>query len=250
MEKLVFQGDNPKARFGHSLTLACKSKAILFGGAIGDSTQYSITNDIYSLDLVNLGWKKINPQGKKPSPRAAHSTCAIELYHLMVYGGATGGGGLSSDELFLLDLKKGEENATWVQIFSEGQSPGARYGHSLLFIKPCIYIFGGNSGVESLNDIWSMNLEINPYKWHKIEINKDNPMPSPRAYHSAAVCLAGTAKGMVIIHGGRDNSQKALSDSWGLIKHRNGTMSWIKAPHRNENEVIPTQRFQVNLIYF
>lgn len=40
MEKADFAGDNPSARFGHTITPIGKDKAILFGGALGDTGKY------------------------------------------------------------------------------------------------------------------------------------------------------------------------------------------------------------------
>ena len=38
MEKdFSFGGDNPQARFGHTFTQIGKERAILFGGAVGDT---------------------------------------------------------------------------------------------------------------------------------------------------------------------------------------------------------------------
>lgn len=37
MEKVAFTGDSPQARFGHTITPIGKDKAILFGGAVGDT---------------------------------------------------------------------------------------------------------------------------------------------------------------------------------------------------------------------
>jgi len=245
MDKLEIQGDNPKPRFGHTLNLISKTKAILFGGAIGDSSQYSITNDVFSLDLNSLSWKKLSPQGKKPSVRVAHASCSIDLYQVLIFGGATGGGGLSSDELFLLDLKSGEEKALWIPIEVKGKTPGPRYGHSLVFIKPNIVVFGGNSGNESLNDVWFMNLERSPYSWNYTDLNKGLEMPPARVYHAAAVCSSGAANGMMVLFGGRANDQNALNDTWGLRKHRDGKWDWVKAPHKNQDQVIPKVRYQV-----
>lgn len=41
-------GDNPQARFGHTITQIGKDKAILFGGAVGD------TGSIYSNIQTNI----------------------------------------------------------------------------------------------------------------------------------------------------------------------------------------------------
>lgn len=37
MERVDFTGDSPQARFGHTITPIAKDKAILFGGAVGDT---------------------------------------------------------------------------------------------------------------------------------------------------------------------------------------------------------------------
>ena len=51
-----------------------------------------------------------------------------------------------------------------------GTTPGRRYGHSLCFIKPYLLVFGGNTGSESVNDVWTLNIEITPFTWEKIEM--------------------------------------------------------------------------------
>ena len=61
-------------------------------------------------------------KGVPPSPRAAHSSTNVEQMQMVVYGGATGGkllflsnshlgGSLASDDLYLLDMRNGEEVA-------------------------------------------------------------------------------------------------------------------------------------------
>ncbi len=65
---------------------------------------------------------------------------------MIVYGGATGGGTLAEDDIYLLDLSNGEENAEWRIIpVEEGVSPGKRYGHTLTYMNPYIVLFGGYS---------------------------------------------------------------------------------------------------------
>ena len=50
-------------------------------------------------------------KGVPPSPRAAHSATNVEQMQMVVYGGATGGGSLASDDLYLLDMRNGEDMA-------------------------------------------------------------------------------------------------------------------------------------------
>ena len=53
MENLKVKGDAPLPRFGHTITLVSKTKAILFGGATGDTGRYQFTSDLYFFDLTS-----------------------------------------------------------------------------------------------------------------------------------------------------------------------------------------------------
>ena len=149
------------------------------------------------------------------------------------------------NELFLLNLAKGEQNANWIQIETEGPNPGNRFGHSLSFIKPYIVLFGGYFINNTSNDTWVLSIDQMPFKW--IKINFENEIPKARVYHTASICTSGVASGMIIIFGGRDKDQIALADTWGLCKHTNGSWEWVKAPLNGNLSPIP--RFQVNLPY-
>lgn len=216
-----------------------KTKAILFGGATGDTGKYLITGDTYSLDLLSKIFIKIEATGISPTPRAAHASSSVDSLQLVIYGGATGGGSLASDDLFLLDVRNGERAATWMIVPVVGITPGRRYGHTLVFSKPNLIIFAGNTGSETINDIWTLNVERSPFAWTKIEVT---PNPPARVYHSAALCITGSATGMMVIFGGRAIDQSALNDSWGLRKHRDGRWDWVKAPYKAS--LAPTYRYQ------
>lgn len=105
-----------------------------------------------------------------PSPRAAHAACSVNENQLCIYGGATGSGGLATDELFLLNLNRAD-NADWISVpIQKGPSPGKRYGHSLVFYKPYLILFGGNLNNEVVNDVWTFNSESSPLQWVKLDI--------------------------------------------------------------------------------
>jgi hypothetical protein len=60
----------------------------------------------YGLDIdLNLLLLFKIATGTSPSPRAAHAAVAVEKDQIVIYGGATGGGSLASDDLYLLDLR-------------------------------------------------------------------------------------------------------------------------------------------------
>ena len=113
VQKIESSGSIPQARFGHTVTAISKTKVVLFGGAIGDTGKYSITGETFGFDIVSHSWSKIDRvSGVPPSARAAHASCAVDGLQLVIYGGATGGGSLASDDLHLLDLRKGEDQGS------------------------------------------------------------------------------------------------------------------------------------------
>mmetsp|Transcript_23081 Transcript_23081/g.41226 ORF Transcript_23081/g.41226 Transcript_23081/m.41226 type:complete len:748 (+) Transcript_23081:1367-3610(+) len=240
-------GNTPAPRFGHTITAVSKTKVVLFGGAIGDTGRYSIVGDTFSYDCLTRTWTKIEgAAGAPPTPRAAHASSTVEAGQLVVYGGATGGGSLASDDLFLLDLREGEANASWMIVPVVGVTPGRRYGHSMVYIKPNLLVFAGNIGSESVSDVWRLNVERAPFSWAKLELRGEQPVG--RVYHSAAPCLTGSASGMMVIFGGRAADQNALNDTWGLRQHRDGRWDWVKAPCKSMGER-PSARYQHSSLF-
>ena len=136
VENLETYGEIPLARFGHTITMINKTKVILFGGATGDTGKYSMIGETYSFDCPKRTWIKLNIHGITPSPRAAHAAVNVEILQMVIYGGATGGGSLASDDLYLLDLRQGEESAQWMIVPVVWATPGRRYGHTIIFSKP------------------------------------------------------------------------------------------------------------------
>eukprot|EP01022_Parablepharisma_sp_SALTPOND_P026292 TRINITY_DN626_c0_g1_i2.p1 TRINITY_DN626_c0_g1~~TRINITY_DN626_c0_g1_i2.p1 ORF type:complete len:812 (-),score=35.03 TRINITY_DN626_c0_g1_i2:3904-6339(-) len=159
---------------------------------------------------------------------------------MVIYGGATGGGGLANEDLHLLDLRKGNENISWIVIKVSGANPGKRYGHSLSFCKPYLVLFGGHSEAEPQNDVWVLSIERAPFQWERLDTK--GPMPEPRAYHTAAICTLGIATGMIVVFGGRGIDHDPRNDTWGLRRHRNGTWEWVRAPYKAGKP--PAARYQ------
>ena len=83
MQKIEVFGEVPLARFGHTISLVSKKKAVMFGGATGDTGKYIITGDTYVLELPSYKWTKLegNARGslaQRPEshPRRAQRTPA------------------------------------------------------------------------------------------------------------------------------------------------------------------------------
>ena len=129
----------------------------------------------------------------------------------------------------------------------DGTKPGKRYGHTLLFYKPYLILFGGNYNNEPMNDVWTFDSEVRPLKWTKLDLGPPDKCPSPRVYHSAGLCTSGSANGMMIIFGGRKKNGDQANDMWGLRRHRNGTWDWMLAPDKGMK---PKDRIQHSSLVF
>jgi len=238
-------GDVPAPRFGHTTTLVGNSRVVLFGGATGDSGRYTITADAYMLEASTDCWSRITAEGTVPSARAAHAAACVDHSQMIIYGGATGGGSLSSDELFLLDIRN-EERTQWMSVPVLGSTPGRRYGHTMIFNKPLLIVFGGNNGAQAECDIWVLDVERSPFQWTEVSVMHTR-CPLPRVYHSAEVCREGPAAGMMVVFGGRTPDNRSLKDTWGLRQHRDGRWDWVEAP--TKRGLPPEPRFQHSCLF-
>lgn len=58
--KIDTSGKAPSSRFGHTLTMINTNKLILFGGAVGDTKNFTFSNETFVLNLSNLTWTQID----------------------------------------------------------------------------------------------------------------------------------------------------------------------------------------------
>jgi len=71
-----------------------------------------------------------------------------------------------------------------------------------------LLVFGGNTGSEPVNDVWCLSVEKAPFSWAKLNCGQE--VPCVRVYHSAALCMNGSANSMMVVFGGRTNDSSAL----------------------------------------
>jgi protein phosphatase len=136
--------------------------------------------------------------------------------------------GLSKDELILFDYNNSNGETSCSIINTVGARPGPRYGHSMVFNKPYLIVFGGHTGDEALNDTWVISLDQRNFIWEKIP-SPDSKIFPPRVYHSAALCLHGNSSGMMVIFGGRNSQSEIVESAWGLRRHRNEKWDWVRS---------------------
>ena len=224
--------------------------AILFGGANGNNTKFEIKNDTYLFQIKNCTWIKIYPKGDLPSPRAVHSACPINEYNLAIFGG-TDQNGVVPDDLYILNISQYYNNYTWNKLINDGQGPGSRYGHTIIYKKPYLLILGGNLETNYSNQVhYALIDENNIYKkikWNILKIANNSQFPSPRIYQTCSICKYGNNSDMIFLFGGRDKKGMPLNDCW-VLKNIKEKWEWEKIPYRNGYE--PQKRFQHTAIFF
>ena len=241
-------GEKPQSRFGHSLVMINQVKVCLFGGAVGETKKINYSNDTYIYNIMTKIWMKLNINSNMnlPSERAAHAAAVNDSMQMAIYGGSNSSG-LADDRLWILQLSEQNEGI-WLEVHVVGPTPGPRYGHSLIFLKPYFVLFGGNFNPNLTNEVWIINTRNNPSQWEKINFKNNDIMPCPRLYHTCGICPTGNCSGMMIIFGGRDSNEKPLNDIWGLTKHRDGNWSWSKAELKDGYEMKP--RYNHSMVFY
>lgn len=128
----------------------------------------------------------------------------------------------------------------------EGPTPGSRYGHTMVYIMPNLFLFGGSVKNEIVNDVWVLSTDKTPFKWEKVSINGTPPLS--RVYHTANLFKIPNNFEMMVIFGGRDKEGNSLSDITGVKKREDGGFEWVDFPTNSKNGIIG--RHQHSAVFF
>jgi len=246
----------PPPRFGHTVNIISKTRIVIFGGAIStpnNQASYTMTSDLYLYNMSQNVWKKLEPANslKPPHVRAAHASATVRDNQVLYYGGSIGNGQYATDDLWFLDIKNQEE-VNWMQVPIDGQTPGQRYGHSMVYIFPNLILFGGssNSGQNRKNvimkDVWIFTIDKTSFNWIRLD-TESNSMLTARLYHTACVYqkINGESESLVLF-GGRDSQNVSLKDLCLLTKIKDNNKEfyqWIYVTPKN-NDPAPISRHQ------
>ena len=213
--KIIQSTNLPPPRFGHTVNIVSKTSIVIFGGAIStpdNQASYTMTADLYLYNMPENYWKKleISNNTKPPHVRAAHASATVRENQVLYYGGSIGNGQYATDDLWFLDIKNQEE-ANWMLVPIDGQTPGPRYGHSMVYIYPNLILFGGSSNASQnqknviTKDIWIFPTDNIPFKWIKLE-TEGNFILSARLYHTSCVYQKFNGESdSLVLFGGRDS---------------------------------------------
>ena len=211
----------PPPRFGHTVNIISKTSIVIFGGAIStpdNQASYTMTSDLYLYNMVQNAWKKLETSSnfKPPHVRAAHASAT----------------------------------ANWMQVPIEGQTPGPRYGHSMVYIYPNLILFGGSSNAGQnkkniiMKDVWIFPTDKTPFNWIRLD-TEGNSILTARLYHTACTYqkLNGENESLVLF-GGRDSQNVSLKDLCLLTKQKDSnSFQWTFINPKN-SEPAPISRHQ------
>ena len=201
----------PDIRERHTLTVlgGDGKKSILFGGLGFDekNEKYIPLNDLWSLtinfEMKIVNWTKIQTK-EIPIERYDHTMVWYSLNpqnNFTILFGGYGSNKKEFDETWILVEKKGNlEFDVMKVIHKEGvKKPKARYQHSAVVQGKNMFIYGGKSKNQILDDLWIFDCETFQYR----EIQMTGISIPPRYSHSAVI-----TQNYMLVFGGRSNDGK------------------------------------------
>ena len=151
-QEVLFTGQTPSARHGHSM-VSVQSELYIFGG----DTDSGVSNELWRYSTLTRHWDvpHFHADGVQPRASKFHTMDAVGS-SLWAFGGqiVIGVNGdrqtlfAFSDELWRFDLITNKCALLSVQ----GPAPSARYGHSMTSVDSHLFVFGGKTVVSTRKD--------------------------------------------------------------------------------------------------
>eukprot|EP00743_Colponemidia_sp_Colp-15_P003169 GILK01003422.1.p1 GENE.GILK01003422.1~~GILK01003422.1.p1 ORF type:complete len:516 (-),score=43.59 GILK01003422.1:325-1872(-) len=179
----------PSTRFGY-VSAVWRDSVFIFGGYDGCTW----LNDMYEHDIDTHVWTQVHAAGIVPSVRSCPSW-ASRGDCVYVFGGYDGVHRMNDFHEFNLATR------TWTAIQYKGSIvPSPRYFHASVVYGDSLYLFGGYSGHERLNDLYEFKFDSNV--WSKIDVDA---APSGRSslvsqVHNNSMLIFGGYNGSVVLN--------------------------------------------------
>jgi hypothetical protein len=222
-------GDAPAAVMEHSAVLdASGNVLIVFGGARGDMGSTPVlSNEVWTLSRADGtggtgDWRRLDPDGDPPFPRASHSaTYDAGSNRMTVFGGnpAVGYCGYDLNDVWVLAGADGSGGARWIALAPSGSAfPSGRSDHTAVYDPGSnrMIVFGGvvQCGAPN-NEVWILTnangRDAAPSEW--IQVAPLGFPPEARFGHAAAY---DAVTNRMIVFGGQGGGGGRLNDVWTL----------------------------------
>jgi len=141
--------NTPTPRGGHSSSAINEEVILLFGGYGGRGFSRRDSNELYALNVADWEWTKLEPKGRAPEPRSAHSAAFVDG-QLFICGGWNASSQLKDVSILTVDT------LTWTTVDPESSLPHARWSHSMVAVPSVpfsrVFVFGGSSAEKEAGD--------------------------------------------------------------------------------------------------
>jgi Domain of unknown function (DUF4110)/Galactose oxidase, central domain/Kelch motif len=180
----------PRAAFTMVASPTSDNDLIFFGGERFTGERAAFFNDLHVYNIDKAGWTRYD-SATRPPPRSGHAVACYKHF-MFLFGGEFSNPSLSQyrhyRDLWRLDT----EDMSWEKLDLRG-GPSARSGHRMCVVKGRLIIFGGYIDLgfggdnKYLNDMFSIDLNQDEFKWVKAETSVVDVVPSVRSGFQWAV---------------------------------------------------------------
>ena len=201
----------------YACAVVIHSDVYMFGGSTPTGSR-CITNALWKLAVGSAGlfvWNKIVMTNDETTPSPRHFHTGWEHAEKMWIFGGYG----SSPDGFLHEhgdfvqcrnnqlLCFNPSNEEWTNPQYYGRVPEPRKGHATTKCQDKVWLYGGFDYTgKAFHDLHELNMHS--YTWTIIETQQ----MQPRAYAFCTMSMMSENK--LVLHGGKDNDWKRLSDTW------------------------------------
>lgn len=196
-------GEEPPKISGHTCTLI-REKLYIFGG----KTDNSVSNSLYVFNCITHTLSKPKLNGTVPPPIYDMTATKVGAKSIYFFGGQDENK-VCNNDLYVLNIA----TFTFTKLKLEGRVPPARRGHSTVHYLNTLYLFGGFSNDQPVNDVWKIELGSAPLEGtvtcsEVLSLEKDTAhWPSERGYHTAHYAppksaLEDGVNAMMVVYGG------------------------------------------------
>jgi len=210
---LITTGTPPVKRFaGGAVYDAPRDRMLIFGGYNPDSMGQSL-GDLWEIPLSGpnaLKWNQLFPTGSGPSRRWGFVMLSDPTRQRALVMGGSDNSNVPGSDVYALDLAASPP--AWSTLAPAGTPPPGRIIHAAVLdpVGDRLVVFGGWSGTDALNDVYSLSLSGTP-TWTLLSPTGGPPLP-----RDAIVAVYDPIHFGLVVGGGARDGLVFYSDTWSL----------------------------------